>query len=60
VPFHDQREDVARLRRLIEHMLEGPWSSTEAWARSLACAEVNHPRIRGEADKACYCGKVKP
>lgn len=53
-------DEIARLRRLLLDMLEGPWSRTEQFARTRACVEFNHPRIHRDPARKCYCGMVKP
>lgn len=50
-------DELERVRRLLHDQLEAPYAGTIAWARTAACVELGHPRIRGDSSRPCYCGR---
>ena len=54
--------EVEELKAALGFMLSAPWEGggLTQWSVTLACNLLEHPRIRRESARPCYCGWVKP
>ena len=53
-------ERIGDLERSLEFMLSAPYEGLSEWSLTLACARLNHPRIRRDETRTCYCKFTGP
>jgi len=56
VPYAGSETELVRLRAALRFMLSSPYEGNTAWSITLACNELEHPSIRDDRRRECYCG----
>jgi hypothetical protein len=56
----ERSDRIGQLERALEFVLRAPYEGLTEWATTLACARLEHPRIRSDENRTCYCKFTGP